>query len=92
MRNFALALLASLCLVSPVSAKMLIGVVQYHNVEGRIGIRTNYHGTVFRVHPNSPAENVGLKKGDVITLVDGKKNNVDHIHGPPGTLVTMRVH
>jgi len=82
-------LLSFACLIAPADAKLLIGMIQYHEVEGKIGIKVSNQGKVHRVHPNSPAEAAGIRQGDLITTVDGKRNNVPNIHGTPGTLVSL---
>src|SRR5579883_2362688 len=66
-------------------------LMQRSNVEGRIGIRVSSWGTIHYVHPHSPAEEVGLLKGDKVLTVDGKKNAISHISGIPGTTVHLSV-
>jgi|688.fasta_scaffold436130_2 S1-C subfamily serine protease len=89
---FALLTVISLAQAVPADATMLVGGIQYHDVEGRIGVRVNHSGRVHRVHPNSPAETAGIQKGDVITSVDGdRKSVVGRIHGMPGTIANLIV-
>lgn len=89
---FAFITVIFLAQAVPADATMLVGGIQYHDVEGRIGVRINHSGRVHRVHPNSPAEAVGIQKGDVITSVDGmRKSFVGKIHGTPGTIVNLTV-
>jgi S1-C subfamily serine protease len=77
---------------SPAQATMLTGIVQYRDVEGRIGVRVNHSGRVFKVHSKSPADIVGIRPGDVITSVDGIRSGfVGKIHGTPGTIVNLTV-
>ncbi|HEY9733536.1 MAG TPA: PDZ domain-containing protein [Drouetiella sp.] len=89
---FALLTVLSLAQAVPADATMLVGGIQYHDVEGRIGVRVNHSGRVHRVHPSSPAEIAGIQKGDVITSVDGdRKRVVGKIHGMPGTIANLTV-
>jgi len=91
MKKLAALLISLGCFIAPANAKMLIGMVEYHEVEGKIGIKVSNQGKVHRVHPHSPAEAAGIKQGDLITNVDGRRNNVLNIHGTPGTLVSLTV-
>ena len=91
MKKLAALLLCFGCLIAPANAKLLIGMIQYQEVEGKIGIKVSNQGKVHRVHPHSPAEAAGIRQGDLITNVDGKRNNVLSIHGTPGTLVCLTV-
>ncbi len=92
MKKLAISLLLSYgCLILPANAKLLIGMVQYNEVDGKIGIKVSNQGKVHHVHPHSPAEAAGIREGDLITTVDGKSNNVLNIHGTPGTLVCLTV-
>jgi len=76
----------------PANATMLVGGIQYRDVEGRVGVRINHSGRVFKVHANSPAEAAGILKGDVITSVNGlRKGFVGKIHGTPGTIANLTV-
>ncbi len=68
-----------------------------------IGVRASYSDApvgiyISYVFPGAPAEKAGLKKGDVITSVDGKtvtEENyieiVDTIAGKEGTIVTLKL-
>ncbi len=77
---------------APADATTLIGMVQYRHAEGRIGVRINHSGRVFKVHSKSPADIVGIRPGDVITSVDGKRSGfVGKIHGTPGTIANLTV-
>lgn len=88
----ALFLIASLSMSSAAEATMLVGGVQYRDVEGRVGVRINHCGRVHKVHANSPAERAGILKGDVITSCDGmRKHFVGKIHGIPGTVAHLTV-
>ena len=90
--KFLFALLTTLFLAQalPADATMLVGGIQYRDVEGRIGVRINHYGRVHKVHANSPAEKAGIQKGDVITSVNGlRKNFVGKIHGIPGTIANL---
>lgn len=89
--TFAFVLLVSICSMAPVEAEMLIGAVQYHEVEGRIGVLTDHSGKVFKVHCESPADTAGILPDDRIFKVDGKENNVEHIKGTPGTMVRLTI-
>lgn len=91
MQRLVLLLAYFFAFVWPANATILYGVVQYRNVEGRIGVRISHSGKVARVHPGSPAAEAGLKEGDVITAVDGRRGAVEHIHGIPGTVVSLTV-
>lgn len=94
--KFFIALLAAATFtqaaMAPAQATTLTGGIKYHDVEGRIGVRVNHSGRVFRVHPQSPADVAGIQKGDVITEVDGDRRHiVGRIHGQPGTVVSLTV-
>lgn len=92
--KFFIGLLATLVLsnAAPAQATMLVGQIQYHDVEGRIGVRVNHSGRVFKVHPMSPAAVAGIQKGDVITSVDGRRSGIGgNIHGTPGTVAHITV-
>jgi len=92
--KFLFALLTAISLSQTVAADAttLVGVIKYHEVEGRIGVRVNHSGRVHRVHPQSPAEVAGIQKGDVITSVDGTRSSVvGRIHGQPGTVAHLTV-
>ncbi len=91
MKYFAASLVCLIAFSLPARAELLIGMCQYHEVDGKIGVRVSNRGKVARVHPHSPADQAGIKTGDLIVEVDGKKGNVDHIHGRPGTLVGLTV-
>ena len=68
---------------------VLQGQATYNNDVGIIGVRLSVlSNTVSLVHPGTPAEEVGLKKGDVILDVDGKADG--EITGEPDTPVTCR--
>lgn len=65
-----------------------------------IGITAVYYEGIYivRVTPNSPAQNVGLKKGDVITAVEGEKvteenyaEMINAIRGEKGTEVRLEI-
>lgn len=89
---FAFLTVLSLAQAVPADATTLVGGIQYHDVEGRIGVRVNHAGRVHKVHANSPAEAAGIQKGDVITSVDGlRKNVVGKIHGIPGTIANLTI-
>jgi hypothetical protein len=62
-----------------------------YKADGHIGVRISCWGYVDYVHPGSPAETMGLVKGDRVTRVDGHKHNVNHISGDPGTTVELEV-
>jgi C-terminal processing protease CtpA/Prc len=91
MKKLAALIIALGCFILPADARLLVGMVEYQEVEGKIGVKVSTQGKVHRVHPHSPAEVAGLKEGDVIKMVDGRKNNVLNIHGTPGTLVSLTV-
>ncbi len=59
---FALLTTLFLAQAVPADATMLVGGIQYRDAEGRIGVRINHSGRVFKVHPHSPAEAAGIQK------------------------------
>ncbi len=90
--RFLFAIFTTLFLAQalPTEATMLVGGIQYRDVEGRIGVRINHYGRVHKVHAHSPAEIAGIQKGDVITSVNGlRKGFVGKIHGIPGTVANL---
>lgn len=58
---------------------------------GRIGVRISKTGHISFVHPGSPADRAGLRRKDIVTLVDGMKKHIEYISGEPGTIVNLEV-
>lgn len=77
--------------VAPAQAMCLEGGVEKTDVEGRIGVRISCTGKIAKVHPGSPADEVGLQKNDTVVTVDGRKHAISEISGEPGTQVTLHV-
>lgn len=77
--------------VSHVNAEHLAATIQYFKTDGRIGVLVNRSGWVRYTHPGSPADTAGIQEEDHIVLVDGRRNNVENIHGTPGTNVKLTV-
>ena len=71
-------------------AMVLQGQISNTEDIGVIGVRVNVlSDTISKVHPNTPAEQVGLQKGDKIVSVDG--NPFGEVTGPPDTDVTLKI-
>jgi len=64
---------------------------------GPLGVKDAHGAVVSEVTPNDPGAKAGLKSGDVITAIDGKKVEssddltMDVISHPPGNTVTLDV-
>lgn len=57
---------------------------------GGIGIQQDWQtGKVEVVYPGYPAEKSGLRKDDIINLVNGERK--DRIRGEPGTIVVLQI-
>lgn len=101
MKKYLMPLLYSLALASTIPAMDALtlkgrivhneGYIHTSVEEGHIGVLISQHGYIGTVRPESPAEQAGLQRGDVVKEVDGKPNNVDAIVGIPGTLVVLKV-
>lgn len=70
---------------------VLQGTVKKAKSLGVIGITVSIGGKgIVNVHPNTPAEQAGLKKGDKILKVEDKDGRHD-IDGKPYTYVSMLI-
>lgn len=70
---------------------VLQGTVKKAKSLGVIGITVSIGGKgIVNVHPNTPAEQAGLKKGDKILKVEDKDGRHD-IDGPPNSTVVLLV-
>lgn len=86
-----IALAAMFAATTPAQSLTLEGSCEKTDVEGRIGVRISLSGRISKVRRGSPAERVGLKNDDYVTLVDGRKHAIRDISGEPGTLVQLDV-
>lgn len=90
--KYLMILLLSTVLCKPAVGITLEGGVVKSTGEGRVGIKINYSsGFIEEVYRHSPAKLAGVRYGDKVLLVDGKKNYCDHIHGEPGTYVHLQI-
>lgn len=76
-----------LWLISAAFPAQLHGSVS--NTKGRIGIREDWDRRITRIYNLSPAAKAGLKIGDKIVMVDGRKGA--EIVGPPEEIVHIRI-
>ena len=77
-------------MINTLLALLLSGNVS--NSPGCIGVRVGSFGThgISRVVKNSPADLVGIKKGDIFLSANGI-NNINAIDGDSGTLCRVKI-
>lgn len=76
----------------PEKPKPIEGVTECENDMwfGGIGIQQDWQtGQIQEVYPGYPAEKNGLRRGDIINLVNGERK--DRIRGEPGTIVVLQI-